>query len=400
MIDKDYYSEFDLRAECEENLVANEENFLTYSTFSWWTCGLLVLLICCYGILANAIAAQMLICRPNLATSRVVKVYLLFQVLFDCLYLFCNFCEGIEQLKASNTNTMMDAALVYKVKTIIFYCSIGIRIILIREKYISTISEVRLPHSHIKNFLFNPIVYVIMLIVFSLILSIPLFYEMKEVNIENHFGDYFNTTLDENVKEFESDHIKDLYDDNHADNTETIPEPATGSTSKNFEATLTLILPTELRFSYHYIFWYKIIIVTCLPSILIVVYCLKTRKAITIRIKNESLRAVEMCLNSLATESYVNRLDSKYFAETIGVIVMCMMFILIGILKSILLVYEVINIQWIEEHYTMCMVPHVLFYGKTAIDLLCIINASVSTYLYFLCKYHCNSINSWLIKDT
>ena len=140
--------------------------------------------------------------------------------------------------------------------------------------------------------------------------------------------------------------------------------------------------------------------VSCLPSILLMVYCHKIQKSIAIRIKNESQRAVEMCLNSLATESYVNRLDSKYFAETIGVIVMCMIFILIGILKSIFLIYEVINIKWIEEHYTVCMVPHVLFYGKTATDLLCIINASVSTYLYFLCKHHCNSINSWLIKDT
>ena len=251
MVDMDYYAEFDMRSECEESLVANEENLVKYNTFSWWTSGLLVLFICCYGIVANAVAAQMLICRPNLTTSQVVKVYLIFQVLFDSVYLFCSFFDSIEQLKASDTNTKIYAALVFKAKTITFYCSIGIRIILIREKYISTISELRLTHSYIKNLLFYSIVNVILIIIFSLILSIPLFYEMNAVSIENAFGVYFNTTIDEETTKFEGDRTKEFYDDYFTKNTERIPEPITGSSSKTSEATLIVILPTELRFSYH-----------------------------------------------------------------------------------------------------------------------------------------------------
>ena len=37
----------------------------------------------------------------------------------------------------------------------------------------------------------------------------------------------------------------------------------------------------------------------------------------------------------------------------------------------------------------MCIVPPTLFYGKTAVDLLFVVNASVSIYVYFFFKNKC-----------
>ena len=98
MNDQEYYSEFEPTQECEEELIATEENLQKYDRFSWWMSGVMVLIVCCYGAVSNAIAAQMLTCRPSLTTSRITKTFLLFQVLFDSVYLVCNLFESIELL--------------------------------------------------------------------------------------------------------------------------------------------------------------------------------------------------------------------------------------------------------------------------------------------------------------
>ena len=397
MNDQEYYSEFEPTQECEEELIATEENLQKYDRFSWWMSGVMVLIVCCYGAVSNAIAAQMLTCRPSLTTSRITKTFLLFQVLFDSVYLVCNLFESIELLQASDPKANFDAALLYKFKSIAFYCSIGIRVLLIREKYISTRPEATLPQSDAKNFWANPTVRLFLLIICCLIISIPLAYEMKEVNIENPFNVHLNTSLNEKGYSYDDDQFIDKFNEDLTEETNTLQEPMIASSLKASTKTLTIMVPTDLRFSYHYLIWYKIIIVACLPGIFLVSYCRKTYVALKIQVEINN-KCDEFCLNSLTTESYVNRVDLKHFGETIGVIVMNLVFVVINIPKLILLIYELINIKWIEENFTLCLIPHTLFYGKTITDLIVIVNASVSIYIYFFCRYKCNIIHSWSIK--
>ena len=128
------------------------------------------------------------------------------------------------------------------------------------------------------------------------------------------------------------------------------------------------------------------------------IYCRKTYQSLKGLLQTDSQRRAEMCLNSLTTESYVDRSDIPNVSEAIGIMVTCIAFTAINIPKSILLIYETINIKWIQDHFTMCIVPPTLFYGKAVVDLLFIVNASVSIYLYFFFKNNCHTINIWLIK--
>ena len=397
MNDQEYYSEFEPTQECEEELIATEENLQKYASFSWWMSGIMVLIVCCYGAVSNAIAAQMLTCRPSLTTSRIVKTFLLFQVLFDSVYLVCNFFESIELLQASDPKKNFDAALLYKFKSIAFYCSIGIRLLLIREKYISTRPDATLPQSDAKNSWANPTVRLFLLIICCLIISIPLAYEMKEVNIENTFNVYLNSSLNDKGNFYDDGQFIDDFDDDLTEQTNTLQEPIRTSTLKASTKTLTIMVPTDLRFSYHYLIWYKIVIVACLPGIFQVLYCRKTYAALKIQVENNG-KCDGICFNSLTTGSYVNRVNLKHFGEAIGVIVINIVFVVINIPKIILSIYEMINIKWIEENFTLCLIPHTLFYGKTITDLIVILNASVSIYIYFICRYKCNIIHSWLIK--
>ena len=398
MIDKEYYSEFEPSQECEDDLIATEENLRKYESFGWWTSGIMVLMICGYGVVSNAIAAKMLTCRPNLTTSRIIKIFLLFQVLIDSIYLICNFFETFEVLKPADFETKFDSTLLYKFKTMAFYCSIGIRVLLIREKYISTRSEAILPQSNAKTILASPTVGITLMIICSLVVSIPLAYEMKEVNIDSPFNVYINTSLNAEGNFIQGDPFIDPYEDDPTEVNNTLLEPASSSSIEASTKTISIMVPTDLRFSYHYLIWYKILMVSCLPGIFLVYYCRKTFKALEIQVENHRQQN-EICLNSLTTESYVHRVGMNDFGETIGIIVMCMAFAVINIPKIILLIYEMINIKWIEQNFTLCLVPHILFYGKTITDLIVIANASVSIYFYFLCKYKYNFIHIWLIKD-
>merc|ERR1712212_1435986 len=161
---------------------------------------------------------------------------------------------------------------------------------------------------------------------------------MKEVKIENPFNVHLNTSLNEKGYSYDDDQFIDKFNEDLTEETNTLQEPMIASSLKASTKTLTIMVPTDLRFSYHYLIWYKIIIVACLPGIFLVSYCRKTYVALKIQVEINN-KCDEFCLNSLTTESYVNRVDLKHFGETIGVIVMNLVFVVINIPKLILLIY-------------------------------------------------------------
>ena len=141
--------------------------------------------------------------------------------------------------------------------------------------------------------------------------------------------------------------------------------------------------------------WYRIGILTCLPITLLLIYSCKAYRTLKMNVENMHSNTIQ--IRSLATETIVQAKKSEDMEEAAGILSMTFLFILCFTPKLLLLIYEIINLKWIQELSGTCLVPPSLFYGKAAYDLLMTMNASVSIYVYFLIQSNCCILNFWKI---
>ena len=387
------YSTLDAQWDCENDIIPSEENVEKYKLFSWWISGIVKLIIACYGIIANNFAVLVLLCRAN-GIPNVVKQTLTFQILFDCCYLVCNISEAIGVIDPSDVHTKISATVFYQLKNIALCCSIGTKLILVRERYFSAL-WLGLPQPYSKNSWIYTTIRIILIITCSLIISIPLFYEVKEESIEILYDVGINETLYGAIESSDAMSSKgaDIYDDYTLENVNGLVDAKTDASLFD-SSPLNILLPTQLRFSYHYMIWYKVVILTCIPASLVMIYTFKTYRTVKIKLQNRGINS-DIEIKSLTTESWVQKNGCQDVGETAGIISMVMLFIICYGTKLILLIYETANIKWIQEHFTSCMVPPILFYGKSIYDLVISTNASISIYLYFFVKANHRKINFW-----
>ena len=352
-----------------------------------------MLIIACYGIIANCFAVQVLLCRANGIPSA-IKQTLTFQILFDCTYLVCNFSEAIGVINPSDVHAKISATVFYQLRNISLYCSIGTKLILVRERYISSLL-MGLPQPYSKNSWIHATIRIILIITCSIIISIPLFYEVKEESVEIFYDVGINETLYDGTGISDTTSAKgaDFYDDYTLENVKARVD-AKMDASLFDSSPLNVLLPTELRFSYHYMIWYKVVILTCIPSSLIMLYTFKTYRTVKIKLQNRGISS-DTETKSLTTEAWLQKTGRQDLGETAGIICMAMLFIICYGTKSILLIYETANIKWIQEHFTSCMVPPILFYGKSVYDLVISTNASISIYLYIFVKANHRRMDFW-----
>ena len=386
------YSKLDPIWDCEGNLMPTDENIQEYKSFSWWTSGALALIIASYGIIANSIAVTLLFRRSNV-TPNLIKQMLTFQIIFDSSYLLCNIPDAIGVLDPSEAHTKLRATLFYQLKNISLGCSIGTKLVLIHERYSSTLL-LGLPQPYSKNSWIYTIIRVTLVVVCSIIISIPLFYEVKEASFENILEIGINETYYGEVEISDPKLNKsDYFYDEYA--SESIDAILDAKSNTSHEPThFNILLPTELRFSYHYMIWYKLVILTCIPVGLLTFYTMKTYNAVDRKLKNDGIKR-HTEIKSLTDELNVHRNGCQSVEDTAGIIVMVIIFTICYGTKIIVLVYETANIKWIQEHFMSCMVPPMLFYGKSIYDLLISVNASISIYLYFCVKTNYHRINIW-----
>ena len=387
------YSKFDTLWDCENNLIPSEENVEKYKLFSWWTSGIVMLIIACYGIIANSFAVSVLLCRAN-GIPNVIKQTLTFQILFDCSYLVCNISEAIGVINPSDVHTKIGATVFYQLKNMALCCSIGTKLILVRERYFSALL-LGLPQPYSKNSWIYGTIRIILIIICSIIISIPLFYEVKEESVEILYDIGINETMygGNEISDATSAKGADFYDEYTLENVNGLVD-AKMDASLFDSSPLNILLPTELRFSYHYMIWYKVVILTCIPASLVMIYTLKTYRTVKIKLQNQGIN-MDTEVKSLTTESWVQKNGCQDVGETAGIISMVVLFIICYGTKLILLIYETANIKWIQEHFTSCMVPPTLFYGKSIYDLVISTNASISIYLYFFVKANYRRMNFW-----
>ena len=124
------------------------------------------------------------------------------------------------------------------------------------------------------------------------------------------------------------------------------------------------------------------------------IYTLKTYRTVKIKLQNQGIN-MDTEVKSLTTESWIQKNGCQDVGETAGIISMVVLFIICYGTKLILLIYETANIKWIQEHFTSCMVPPTLFYGKSIYDLVISANASISIYLYFFVKANYRRMKFW-----
>ena len=409
--EKDFF-QLNESPDCGEELTMTEENISRYESFSWWLSGLLVMIIACYGILINVIAIPILL-RRTIHTRTVIIPFLCFQIVFDILYLICNVSEAISILYPSYIDDKIAETVINQLQNMFLFCSIGMKLVLIHDRHIllsaSSLQELQ-QHSYQ-----SPIYVmarIMTIIVCSILISIPLFYEVKPESVDELFDiswDDFNETIEITESQSTSDRL--------------IPSNKTlemmNSTLANMETvTLELLLPTRLRFSYHYIIWYRALLLTVLPLALLSFYVRKVYHGLKAGSVDEAANTVisrslttgtvielsdligvredadnTVISGSFTTGSVIERSGLIGVKETAGILCMVAIFILCYAPRILLLIYEISNLKWIRNNVPSCLVPLVWFYGKSVYDLLLTANATISTYLFILTQTNHRILN-------
>ena len=399
--------------ECGDELTMTEENISRYQSFGWWISGLLVMVIACYGILINVIAIPILL-RRTIHSRAVIIPFLCFQIVFDILYLICNVSEAISILYPSYIDDKITRTVINQLKNMCLFCSIGMKVVLIHDRHrllnASSLQEVQ---QHSNQSPIYVIARIMTIIICSTIISIPLFYEIKIESVDQLFDltwyDEFNETA-------QNTGLQPL---GHATIHAGQALEMTDSTLTNMEtATLELLLPTKLRLSYHYMIWYRALLLTVLPLVLLGFYVRKVYNSLKAGPVNEAANSVtngslttgsvielseligaeEEAANTVisrpvTTGPIIERSGLLGLKETAGILCMVAIFILCHAPRILLLVYEIINLKWIQNNFTSCLVPLVLFYGKSVYDLLLTAHATISIYLFILAQTNHRILN-------
>ena len=389
-----------------------EENISRYESFGWWISGLLVMIIACYGILINVIAIPILL-RRTIHTRTVIIPFLCFQIVFDILYLICNVSEAISILYPSYIDDKIAETVINQLQNMFLFCSIGMKLVLIHDRHIllsaSSLQELQ---QHSNQSPIYVMARIMTIIVCSILISIPLFYEVKPESVDELFDiswDEFNETIEITESQSISDRL--------------IPSNKTlemmNSTLANMETvTLELLLPTKLRFSYHYIIWYRALLLTVLPLALLSFYVRKVYHGLKAGSVDEAANTVisrslttgtvielsdligvredadnTVISGSFTTGSVIERSGLIGVKETAGILCMVAIFILCYAPRILLLIYEISNLKWIRNNVPSCLVPLVWFYGKSVYDLLLTANATISTYLFILTQTNHRILN-------
>ena len=409
--EKDFF-QLNESPDCGEELTMTEENISRYESFGWWISGLLVMIIACYGILINVIAIPILL-RRTIHTRTVIIPFLCFQIVFDILYLICNVSEAISILYPSYIDDKIAETVINQLQNMFLFCSIGMKLVLIHDRHIllsaSSLQELQ---QHSNQSPIYVMARIMTIIICSILISIPLFYEVKPESVDELFDiswDEFNETIEITESQSISDRL--------------IPSNKTlemmNSTLANMEtATLELLLPTKLRFSYHYIIWYRALLLTVLPLALLSFYVRKVYHGLKAGSVDEAANTVisrslttgtvielsdligvredadnTVISGSFTTGSVMERSGLIGVKETAGILCMVAIFILCYAPRILLLIYEISNLKWIRNNVPSCLVPLVWFYGKSVYDLLLTANATISTYLFILTQTNHRILN-------
>ena len=409
--EKDFF-QLNESPDCGEELTMTEENISRYESFGWWISGLLVMIIACYGILINVIAIPILL-RRTIHTRTVIIPFLCFQIVFDILYLICNVSEAISILYPSYIDDKIAETVINQLQNMFLFCSIGMKLVLIHDRHIllsaSSLQELQ---QHSNQSPIYVMARIMTIIICSILISIPLFYEVKPESVDELSDiswDEFNETIE--ITELQS--ISDRL----------IPSNKTlemmNSTLANMETvTLELLLPTKLRFSYHYIIWYRALLLTVLPLALLSFYVRKVYHGLKAGSVDEAANTVisrslttgtvielsdligvredadnTVISGSFTTGSVIERSGLIGVKETAGILCMVAIFILCYAPRILLLIYEISNLKWIRNNVPSCLVPLVWFYGKSVYDLLLTANATISTYLFILTQTNHRILN-------
>ena len=408
--EKDFF-QLNESPDCGEELTMTEENISRYESFGWWISGLLVMIIACYGILINVIAIPILL-RRTIHTRTVIIPFLCFQIVFDILYLICNVSEAISILYPSYIDDKIAETVINQLQNMFLFCSIGMKLVLIHDRHIllsaSSLQELQ---QHSNQSPIYVMARIMTIIVCSILISIPLFYEVKPESVDELFDiswDEFNETIEIT----ESQSISDRLPSN-----KTLE--MMNSTLANMETvTLELLLPTKLRFSYHYIIWYRALLLTVLPLALLSFYVRKVYHGLKAGSVDEAANTVisrslttgtvielsdligvredadnTVISGSFTTGSVIERSGLIGVKETAGILCMVAIFILCYAPRILLLIYEISNLKWIRNNVPSCLVPLVWFYGKSVYDLLLTANATISTYLFILTQTNHRILN-------
>ena len=409
--EKDFF-QLNESPDCGEELTMTEENISRYESFGWWISGLLVMIIACYGILINVIAIPILL-RRTIHTRTVIIPFLCFQIVFDILYLICNVSEAISILYPSYIDDKIAETVINQLQNMFLFCSIGMKLVLIHDRHIllsaSSLQELQ---QHSNQSPIYVTARIMTIIICSILISIPLFYEVKPESVDELFDiswDEFKETIEITESQSISDRL--------------IPSNKTlemmNSTLANMETvTLELLLPTKLRFSYHYIIWYRALLLTVLPLALLSFYVRKVYHGLKAGSVDEAANTVisrslttgtvielsdligvredadnTVISGSFTTGSVIERSGLIGVKETAGILCMVAIFILCYAPRILLLIYEISNLKWIRNNVPSCLVPLVWFYGKSVYDLLLTANATISTYLFILTQTNHRILN-------
>ena len=408
------YFQLNESLDCGDELMMTQENISKYESFGWWISGLLVMVIACYGILINFIAIPILL-RRRIHTRTVIMPFLCFQIVFDILYLICNVSEAISILYPSNIADKITNPVINQLKNICLFCSIGIKVVLIHDRHtlLPNASSLQERQQHSNQSPIYVIARIMTIIICSILISIPLFYEAKIESVDPlldlHLHDAFNETIG-NITSQPLNGSNILAD-------EWIK--MTNGTSTNIKIPkLELLLPTKLRFSYHYMIWYRALLLTVLPLALLSFYVRKVYNSLKAGPVNEALDTVisrslttgtvielseliglgeesgnTVIRGSLTTGSANERSGLIGAKEVAGILCMVAVFILCYATRILLLIYEIINLKWIQNNFSLCLVPLVLFYGKSVYDLLLTVNATISIYLFIITQTNHRILN-------
>ena len=409
--EKDFF-QLNESPDCGEELTMTEENISRYESFGWWISGLLVMIIACYGILINVIAIPILL-RRTIHTRTVIIPFLCFQIVFDILYLICNVSEAISILYPSYIDDKIAETVINQLQNMFLFCSIGMKLVLIHDRHIllsaSSLQELQ---QHSNQSPIYVMARIMTIIICSILISIPLFYEVKPESV----GELFDISWDEFKETIEITELQSKSD-------RLIPSNKTlemmNSTLANMETvTLELLLPTKLRFSYHYIIWYRALLLTVLPLALLSFYVRKVYHGLKAGSVDEAANTVisrslttgtvielsdligvredadnTVISGSFTTGSVIERSGQIGVKETAGILCMVAIFILCYAPRILLLIYEISNLKWIRNNVPSCLVPLVWFYGKSVYDLLLTANATISTYLFILTQTNHRILN-------
>ena len=183
-----------------------------YMDFSYWTENVVQSVIGVVGITTNTIAIPILISRDMLS---IFNCLLMFLAIFDNIFIICQLLEA--QRKMTNTHDELDedifsqaheyafAYFLHQLHSFVLVCQMYITVALALERYQAVWRPVEY---HIKTKGINPwtrviLYYVLPVIIFSALLNIPKWFEIKledysqSLFVNNSFNESINLTIAE-----------------------------------------------------------------------------------------------------------------------------------------------------------------------------------------------------------